>query len=346
MNKIHGNRKLIAILSLALWAGLGIAGCGENPGQDEGRSFEIDREYRRGPVNFRVAVSRKEITIAENITLLLQVEAEKGYSAQLPSFGEKLQDFGIVDYRTFQPELTGDGSVVKSRTYSLEPFLSGEYSIPPMTVEFRSEEDTTAYYVTSDTIRVDVLSLMPGEDDIQDALDLTIRDIAGPREMPGGFPVALVVTGGVILLGIAGVVIYRFRRRKQKEVPPPAAHERALSRLKNLLERDLTGQKRYVEFTVEVSDILRMYIEDRFGIHAPEMTTEEFLHESGRSGLLRPEHRSILEQFLRHSDLVKFANLEPAEEDVQRTFDTCRDFINETKIEREVNGETERSVPA
>jgi len=53
MNKIHGNRKLIAILSLALWAGLGIAGCGENPGQDEGRSFEIDREYRRGPDKLR-----------------------------------------------------------------------------------------------------------------------------------------------------------------------------------------------------------------------------------------------------------------------------------------------------
>jgi hypothetical protein len=212
-----------------------------------------------------------------------------------------------------------------------------------MTVDFISEQDSTAYQVSSDTIKVKVLSLMPGEDDMDDAVSLSIRDIAGPRELPGGFPTALVVTGGSVLLGVAGVLIYRLRKRKQKQAPPPAAHQIALARLKQLLDRDLAGQKRYIEFIIEVSGILRGYIEDRFGIHAPEMTTEEFLHESGSSSLLSDNQKKILEQFLKQSDLVKFANLEPAEEDVQRSFDTCRDFINETKMEKEVNGEAVRA---
>ncbi|MFO7916046.1 MAG: hypothetical protein R6U43_10205 [Candidatus Krumholzibacteriales bacterium] len=332
---------------LLLLTGLFLAGCGgQNDENAGGKSYRIDRVFRRGPVNFRVAVSSGEITIADNIELLLQVESEQGYTAQLPTFGEKLENFGIVDYRTLEPELEDDGAVVKSRTYLLEPFLSGEYTIPPMTVDFWSDQDTTVHHLSSDTIRVNVLSLMPGEDDMEDVLDLTIRDIAGPEVMPGEIPWALIATGAVILLGTGGVVIYRRRKSRQGELPSPEAHEIALSRLKRLLERDLTGQKRYVEFTIEVSDILRGYIEDRFGIHAPEMTTEEFLHESGDSALLSPEHKKILESFLTHSDLVKFARLNPAEEDVQRTFDTCRDFINETKIEREVNGEKARTAPA
>ena len=337
---MKGSRILIRFAFLIYLTGLFLAGCGdENAENPQGESYQIDRVYRRGPVNFRVAVSRKEITIADNIELLLEVESEQGYTAQLPTFGEKLENFGIVDYRTMEPELEDDGSVVKSRTYLLEPFLSGEYIIPPMTVDFRSDQDTTMHHLSSDTLRVNVRSLMPGEDDMEDALNLTIRDIAGPREIPGRFPWALIAAGGAVLLGIAGVVIYRRRKSRKRELPPPAAHEIALSRLKRLLERDLTGQKRYVEFTIEVSNILRKYIEDRFGIHAPEMTTEEFLHQSGDSGLLSPGHKKILKSFLTHSDLVKFARLEPAEEDVQRTFDTCRDFINETKIEKEVNGE-------
>jgi len=337
---MKGSRIFIKFAVLLYLTGLFLAGCGgENAENPQGESYQIDRVYRRGPVNFRVAVSRKEITIADNIELLLEVESEQGYTAQLPTFGEKLENFGIVDYRTMEPELEDDGSVVKTRTYLLEPFLSGKYIIPPMTVDFRSDQDTTMHHLSSDTLRVNVRSLMPGEDDMEDALNLSIRDIAGPREMPGRVPWALIATGGVILLGIAGVVIYRRRKSRKRELPPPAAHEIALSRLKRLLERDLTGQKRYAEFTIEVSNILRKYIEDRFDIHAPEMTTEEFLHQSGDSGLLSPGHKKIPESFLTHSDLVKFARLQPAEEDVQRTFDTCRDFINETKIEKEVNGE-------
>ena len=95
--------------------------------------------------------------------------------------------------------------------------------------------------------------------------------------------------------------------------------------------------KRYREFTAEVSDILRYYIEDRFGLRAPERTTEEFLVEAGAGLPVGAEQKDILKAFLVHCDLVKFAALEPSSEDVKRTFDTCRDFIDTTKRTEEVN---------
>jgi hypothetical protein len=105
-----------------------------------------------------------------------------------------------------------------------------------------------------------------------------------------------------------------------------------------LLARKLVEEKRYREFTAEVADILRRYIEDRFGLRAPERTTEEFLAEAGTGLDVGGDRKKILADFLIHCDLVKFAALEPSDDDVKRTFNTAKDFIDATKSLEEVNG--------
>ena len=105
-------------------------------------------------------------------------------------------------------------------------------------------------------------------------------------------------------------------------------------------------KKLYREFTAEVADILREYIEDRFRLKAPERTTEEFLVEVSPALPVDAEKKDILRQFLVHCDLVKFAALEPSVEDVERTFATCRDFIEATKVREEVKAEAGTAAPA
>lgn len=60
-------------------------------------------------------------------------------------------------------------------------------------------------------------------------------------------------------------------------------------------------------FTVEVSEAARKYLEDRFGLRAPERTTEEFLAELSGSVALDGRHKELLADFLTRCDLVKFA---------------------------------------
>ena len=311
---------------------LAICSCNSNQSTDvTDAKYEIDRNFKRGPVDFRVAVSKKEITIAENITLLLQIKARDKYVAKLPSFGDKLEQFGIVDYKTLEPKLGDRDEVITSREYKLEPFLSGEYKIPPMVVEFHSEGDTLRHFVESDTITVKVNSLLPG-----DKSALEIKDIAGPQNLPRKFPWVLVIIGVVLVAGILVLVFFRLRKKKMHVIPELAAHEIALLKLQSLLDKKLAEQEKYKEFTIEVSDILRGYIEDRFGLRAPERTTEEFLMEAGSGLEVDDEKKEMIEQFLIHCDMVKFAHLQPTDKDVQRTFDSCRDFINATKIKKEV----------
>ena len=42
--------------------------------------------------------------------------------------------------------------------------------------------------------------------------------------------------------------------------------------------QDLISQGKIKEYHIEISDIIRRYLEGRFSLNAPEMTTEEFLN--------------------------------------------------------------------
>ena len=78
---------------------------------------------------------------------------------------------------------------------------------------------------------------------------------------------------------------------------------------------------------------MRRYLEDRFELRAPELTTEEFLASVGESPDLSREHQVLLREFLRQADLVKFAGVRPAADDIQQSVDAARQFLEETKQE-------------
>jgi hypothetical protein len=86
---------------------------------------------------------------------------------------------------------------------------------------------------------------------------------------------------------------------------------------------------------VRLSAIVRTYVEGRFRLRAPEMTTEEFLQAAQSSRELPAEYRSRLNEFLREADLVKFARHVPTMEQGERAFDAARDFVTRTAEARE-----------
>jgi len=109
------------------------------------------------------------------------------------------------------------------------------------------------------------------------------------------------------------------------------AHELAYARLEQLLGRGFLEKGQVKAFYNELSWILRHYIEDRFGLRAPERTTEEFLRELEGNGTLETSWQRILAKFLCHCDLVKFAEHIPETGEIQETFDTTKAFIEATR---------------
>ena len=83
---------------------------------------------------------------------------------------------------------------------------------------------------------------------------------------------------------------------------------------------------------VELSAIVRTYLEGRYEIRAPELTTEEFLQEASRAKELTTEHRAQLSAFLERCDRVKFAGYRPDPAESIATLDAARAFVEDTRL--------------
>lgn len=105
------------------------------------------------------------------------------------------------------------------------------------------------------------------------------------------------------------------------------AHIRAKQNLQEALA--LIAQPK--PFCILVSDTIRSYLEEQFDFHAPERTTEEFLHELQATDLLSPERKESLGQFLESCDLVKFARYEPGEPELRELHDSAVRLVEETE---------------
>jgi hypothetical protein len=131
---------------------------------------------------------------------------------------------------------------------------------------------------------------------------------------------------------LAGGYYYVVVRERPGPPPPPPVppHKRALEALEAIQRERLVEQGQIKTYYIRVSDVLRRYIEEEFGFPVSERTTEEFLQDLQQGALLGLSEQLLLKEFLRHCDLVKFANTEPSSEEIRGTLETCRQFIKDT----------------
>jgi hypothetical protein len=100
--------------------------------------------------------------------------------------------------------------------------------------------------------------------------------------------------------------------------------------LRRLIDEDLVGKGDIQGFYYRLNAIVRQYIELRFDLMAPEMTTEEFMEALRRNNPLSPAHQVLLQNFLTACDPVKYARYAPAREEIEQVFNAARDLIDQT----------------
>lgn len=162
-----------------------------------------------------------------------------------------------------------------------------------------------------------------------------IRDIKPPVEFPPDYFLWLVLLAALILAGIAfwfRVLIPRAKQPKKVFVPPKSPHQIALERLTALEQESLPYKGQFKEYYSQLSDIVRRYMEDRFYIRAPEMTTQEFLWSLNDAVELNDVHKKLLKDFLSSCDMVKFARYGPTIKETEESFQLALKLVNETSI--------------
>jgi hypothetical protein len=170
----------------------------------------------------------------------------------------------------------------------------------------------------------------------------SLRDIKPPAEFPNPW---LWLAIGVIALALIALVVglfiyFRTRRKLVPAVPAVPPHIRAKQKLQEAL--DLIAQPK--PFCTLVADTVRFYLEERFTFHAPERTTEEFLHELQNTNRLLPDQKESLGDFLKSCDLVKFARYEPREIELRELHGSAVRLVEETEpVEIKAESESRES---
>ena len=316
----------------------------------EKTEFEIDKEYERGPLSVHVRIDKSKLTIAETLLLEFETAIEPGYEVRTPKVDKMLENFGIIDWNNPGNKLDENNNIASTYRYRLEPFLSGKYELPAFTFEFYDVNDVEdkKYELSSEPIEVEVTSLLD-----EQRGELVIEDIEDVVTMPKKASlwwVWLLIIAFISVI-VAGLILLRRKRAAKLIRIFKPAHEIAYDRLQALVKENLVEAGKIKEFYERISSILRHYIEHRFDLRAPERTTEEFLAELRNTDILSASDKQSLEEFLTHCDLVKFAKHSPTTEQIQRTFDLVKEFIEKTKSdERRIdvtdNPQEERVVEA
>lgn len=297
----------------------------------------IEKKAELGPVTVTVRVSPAKPTLVDAITLVLEATAEPGVTVELPPFSEALGRFQITQFVPRQE--TQSGRSFASQTYTLQAPMSGKQRIPPLRVEFLDERPGQAasdagagavQEILTEEIALDVASVLP---------DGAIADeLRGAREALDASAQGSILGSVWLWLGIGAVAFLgallavRRLRDRARLARRASAYDVAMERLGRLERRGLPTPEVVGDWYVELSGIIRRYLEDRYSLRAPELTTEEFLQVARASGVLTTKHRELLTAFLTGCDRVKFARYAPDDEESRQSLQAARSFLEDTRI--------------
>lgn len=236
----------------------------------------------------------------------------------------------IIDWLEGDTTDIGNGLVEIKRGLLIQSFDSGVYTIPPFLL-----------VSGPDTIRSNSLSLKVNPVDVTALTDIhPIADVAEfDSKWYDWLPDWITDYWVYILLGVlivaGGVCAYLIMSKKvnvtilpqKKRLPPDQI---AFNRLNALKEAQLWEKGQEKEYYTRLIDILRDYLQERFGINAMEMTSSQILKALRANKETHLSH-SRMERVVEIADFVKFAKVRPLPDDNVRAFSDSMQFVEETR---------------
>lgn len=295
----------------------------------------------------RVTVQPSDILIGEQAVVDLEVIVPKGRDIVFPIYPDTLVT-GIEVLQMFDVDTLETEVWTLSQKYLITSFDSTLYHVPYMAVIDGADtikSNDFGFKVSapqlSDSTLAYLEKLHNAETDSIDFVKLGIHDIKPVMKEDFVWTDYLdyVYIPLLIFLIFALIVVaYYFVTKKKKKgyfftpkiILPP--HVIAVDALDKLKAKKLTQLGHEKEFYTELTDIVRQYIEGRYGINAPEMLTDDIIKAVHLATDTKSSTES-LKQILTLADLVKFAKFQPLQNENDLSIMNAYLFVNQTKIE-------------
>jgi hypothetical protein len=290
--------------------------------------------YKAGAQNIQVEAKLKQYTIriGDQTKLFLSVHQPAKQHVDFPKLADTLVskvqivNVGKTDTTT---DKSDPGNITVIQNYTITSFDAGTYTIPPFSVGTPAGVlKTNELTLQVETVKVDTTKAIY---DIKQPLAVTYTFFDWLKD--NWLWVAL---GIAAILGIIGLLWYLTKRPKKEVVvevvkqPGLPPHVIAINKLKELRERKLWQEGEIKQYYIELSDVLREYLEKRYAIKTHEKTTDEIFDSLKRISITA-ENRKTLKDILVLSDLVKFAKEKPLPPENEQCMDNAIRFVSATQ---------------
>jgi hypothetical protein len=278
-------------------------------------------------VSVNAKLDTTEFLIGDQVGLELSVTQPVDVFVGIPIFDTEInKEIEILEQLENDTSLLENGNWLIKKRLLITAFDSGYYALPPIPV---------VYY--SDTIKTEPLLFKVNTV----AIDTTqaIKDIKMPYSAPLSFAEVLPwASGGIGAVLLILVLIYIIRKIRRKEPiikwnrPKEPAHVIALRDLNKLKSNKLWQKDQVKLYYTELTDILRMYLWNRYSIRTMERTSDEILDSLKNSDFKDVDLFDTLKDILKQSDLVKFAKFKPLADENAHCLDEAYAFVEKTKL--------------
>ena len=278
-----------------------------------------------GGVKLEVTITPSVIDLAGDTEVVLSLEYPGAMSVSLPQdLSTRFEGFTIEG--TYSPEKVSAGALSKQSTHvRLRPVPTAErYRIKPLAVEVVDTSFSQPQKSWHPTRQI-IIETKSQTADVQETVSANLSPIYIRPSFKVVLKIGLIVAiAAVVIIALYFIASAIRMRQKIKKMSPK---ERAFFELANLLKKKLPEKGLFKDFYVELSMVIRRYIERRYGIRAPEQTTEEFLsvakiHPSFTEGTTKS-----LEAFLCSADLIKFATASASVSTASEAAESAKSYI-------------------
>jgi hypothetical protein len=337
--------RLAAVCLLGFAITLAAAGCHDDESAEPAATTApitpakdaIAKTTEIGPVKATIKVWPPKPTLGDSIYARLEIDAPAGIAVDAPfqeAGDQRLGRFRVVAF-TRETQRKPDGGQHHEETYMLDAPSSGRQRIPPLRFEFTDSRTGSAasagkpQEVLTDEVPLEIapLATEAANAQLKAAMGELDPDVGGI-----GWLTLLGIASALCVVGAGSVLGYRAWRARRRIERQRSAYDEAVSRLRELENAGPPEPAAADAWFVALSALVRRYLEQRYEIRAPELTTEEFLQVATARPELTAEHRGLLRSFLERCDRVKFAGYRPDADESLATLKAARGFIEDTRL--------------
>lgn len=260
------------------------------------------------------------IRIGEQTKLSISCNFEKGEPFVWPNFNDTIISGVEIIERTKVDSIKTKDTITISQQFIITAFDSGNYYLPP--IIFNETQKAEGLILNVKTIEL--------------ADDAELKDIKPPINAPYGWSDIWPFLLGILLVILIYFLLKKYVfvkkktevKRKPKIIIPPDVI--ALNELATLKDKELWQSGKLKQYHSEISEILRIYLEDRFQILALELPTYDILQSLRNKGI-QSENLHTLTTILQRADLAKYAKSKPTDSENDESMSQSVGFVRNTK---------------